>query len=58
MSLRFSCVLAPSTLALAKIMFLVFVNLGDVLCGPAPMLAAVHSELFGGRNLSISLPSE
>jgi hypothetical protein len=57
-SLCFSCVLAPSTLALAKMMFLVFSNFADVLCRPAPMLSAVHSELFGGGNLSISLPSE
>jgi hypothetical protein len=57
-SLCFSSVLAPSTLALAKVMFLVFPNLGDVLCSPAPMFSAVHSELFGGRNLSSSLPSE
>jgi hypothetical protein len=57
-SLCFSCVLAPSTLALSKMMFLVFLNSDDVFCCPAPMLTAIHSELFRGRNRSISLPSE
>ena len=57
-SLRLSCGLAPSTLALSKVMFLVLLNLGDVLCSPTPMFTAIHSELFRGRNLSSSLPSE
>jgi len=57
-SLGFYCVLAPSTLALAIVPFLVFPNLDDVLRGPAPMLTPVHPELFGGRNFSIGLPSE
>src|SRR5208337_904407 len=32
--------------------------LGDVPCGPAPMLAAVHSNFFRRRNPAISQPSE
>src|SRR5487761_493511 len=50
-SLCFSCVLAPSTLALAEMIFLVFPNFDDVLCSPTPMPSAVHSQLFGGCNL-------
>jgi hypothetical protein len=49
--------LAPSALALAKMVFFVVPNLGDVLQRPAPMLTAVHSDLLGGGNLSGGLPS-
>ena len=49
--------LFPSALALAKMVFFVVLNLGDVLRCPAPMLTAVHSDLLRSGNLSGSPPS-
>jgi len=45
-SLCFYRVFAPSTLTSAKVLFLVFLNLDDILGSPPPVLTAVHPELF------------
>ncbi len=55
--LSYFLLLTPSALALAKMVFFVVPNLGDVLRRPAPMLTAVHSDLLRGGDLSGGLPS-
>src|ERR1700730_3306507 len=49
---------APFALAFPKVMLFVVPNLCNILRRPAPMLAAVHSDLLRGGNLSDGLPSQ
>src|SRR6267154_408983 len=46
----------PSSLAFAKMLFLVFANILYVLFRPAPVLASVHPDLIRRTNLSSSHP--
>lgn len=45
LSLACSYLFVPFALALAKVFFLVFFNLRDVLRCPTPVLATIHSDL-------------
>jgi hypothetical protein len=45
LSLCSSYFLAPSTLTLAKMLFLVFIDLGDVPRCPTPMLTPIHPDV-------------
>jgi hypothetical protein len=53
-----SDLLSSSSLALAKVFFLVGLSSCNVLSCPAPMLPAVHSDFFRRGNLSVNLPTE